>query len=148
MIIKDVNLHQIGYPVGEYVQRHIRTIKYYAEIIKRENKDKKKVCLFCMGSSGAIISAIVCSELDDYFECEINHIKKIGENSHSSATPSMNPENFNVIVDDFIATGETIQSILYRYDRKFDLLIVSGSVSIYTLERIKYKIKKIYVQSY
>ena len=63
--------------------------------------------------------------------CKIIHIKKDGEDSHSLSCPQF--DSYNIIVDDFIVSGATIQRIIeetarIHYIREFDALIVSGII--------------------
>ena len=123
--ITDTRLGFIHYPVGEYIHLNLSTILSYADIIKKRCEGIP-VNLFCTGSSGAIISGIIATEIP----VTIYHVKKEGEHSHNFTAPKPK-DGFNVIVDDFIASGNTIKYILGKYVeivKKFDLLIVSQTV--------------------
>lgn len=145
----DSRLECMGYPVGECIIRNIPTIKIYTEIIKKESNGQR-INLYCAGSSGAIIAAIIATELSDV---EICHVKKEGENSHSPSCPYS--RGYNVIVDDFVSTGRTIDYILDKYQgriKSFDLMIVTSNISNYRCHTFTRRtrsphIKKVYCQS-
>lgn len=120
-------LDSMEYPVGSHMSYNIPIIKKMVSIIKRKYNDKP-INLFCQGSSGAIVAAVICLYVSG---CRIIHIKKDGENSHSLSCPQSN--SYNIIVDDFVVSGVTIQRIIkdatkIHYTREFDALIVSGII--------------------
>jgi len=87
------------------------------------------VNVFCRGSSGAILAALFVSFLP-HIETQIIHVKKDGESSHSSKVTGFDAYNMNVIIDDFICSGETIREIYNNISaNKFvaiDVLIVES----------------------
>lgn len=108
MEIKYYRKSQIKYPIGENITHNISIIKKMAKAIISLNNEN--ICLCCRGSSGAIIAGIIASLLPKHYSCSIAHIKKEGEFSHFSGFYI--PDNaFVVIVDDFIISGKTINSI-------------------------------------
>lgn len=126
-IHKYPELDSIEYPVGSNMSYNISIIKKMVSIIKRNYNDKP-INLFCQGSSGAIVAAIICLYVNG---CKIIHIKKDGEDSHSLSCPQS--DSYNIIVDDFIVSGATIQRIIeetarIHYIREFDALIVSDII--------------------
>ena len=124
--IKVPNLHGIPYPLGSYINSSLPTIFLMADTIKKYYGGKK-ISLWCRGSSGAIISGIIASRVDN---CIICHIKKQREYSHASTSFDAESE-VNIIVDDFIETGETIREIhkqAIKTVRKIDCIIVSAEV--------------------
>lgn len=138
-------LNEMEYPVGTYIAENKDTIKYIGRIIKKYYSDKR-VNLWCRGTSGAIISSIISLQLN---KCRICHIKKEGENSHGSYVNAIK-DGYNIIVDDFICSGETISTIILTSKRdyditEFDALLVSGSIRDHILRGLP--IKDIYCQS-
>ena len=126
-IHKYPKLNCMEYPVGSQMSYNIPIIKKMVSIIKRNYNDKP-INLFCQGSSGAIVAAIICLYVNG---CKIIHIKKDGEDSHSLSCPQF--DSYNIIVDGFIVSGVTIQRIIeetarIHYIREFDALIVSGII--------------------
>lgn len=103
------NIEQIYYPVGAHMDTNkpkiIAMIKEFKKIREFKRADLN---LICRGSSGAIIAAIFAMQLKN--NCRIVHIKKEGEQSHSAQT-SLLPNGKNIIVDDFIVTGKTLNAI-------------------------------------
>lgn len=108
---KDISF---GYPVGVKMGHTVALTKSMANGIREVLTAKGgNINLFVMGSSGAIIGALVAAELVDWgFQVWVVHFKKEGENSHCN-TPrySENEDTFNIIVDDLIASGETVNRI-------------------------------------
>jgi len=113
----------VTYPVGDNPSGAIYTAKNMAKAIFTNNlidPGEKEVKVWCRGSSGAIIAALLVAELKnlygDGWHCTIKHIKKPGEESHSSSVYTATNFDYNIIVDDFIHTGSTINAI---YDKVF-----------------------------
>jgi adenine/guanine phosphoribosyltransferase-like PRPP-binding protein len=109
--ILNPDLTEMGYPVGRYIisckpiiQEMIKT---FLGIKAFKNKD---INLICQGSSGAIIATIFSLGIPN--TNRIIHIKKEGESSHNADCYLGSGEAFiNVIVDDFICSGATLNRI-------------------------------------
>lgn len=100
----------IEYPVGLNMTKNLVAIKEMATRLT-EVYPNKDFTLWCRGSSGSIIAGILSYLLEGY--TIINHIKKEQEYSHSNSLSSLKDINrVHVIVDDLIASGTTISSIL------------------------------------
>jgi adenine/guanine phosphoribosyltransferase-like PRPP-binding protein len=96
-----------SYPVGENIQSYLPTIRGMIKAIKA--LDKKDIKLCCRGSSGAIISGIIAAEIP---ECEIIHVKKDGETSHTyNSEYTILPSDYIIYVDDFVSSGSTMLAI-------------------------------------
>jgi orotate phosphoribosyltransferase-like protein len=123
----------IDYPVGDNIQSNIPIIKKMYDKIKLIMKKEgifydTKINLICCGSSGAIIASIIAQLLcKKYIDVKIRHIKKHGENSHGNSYDNSNFIGYNIIVDDFIASGKTMQYIFTRL--KKDVIIHLIAVS-------------------
>ena len=137
---------EMQYPIGTHIMNNIETINDMADsiyLVMSEYYDLPhidNVIIFCRGSSGAIISGIVSAQLSKLLpertNLIIHHVKKEGETSHASGfvDSAQFRRSITIIVDDFIATGRTIRSILeYIHDRRpdqiIDILCVSGSIT-------------------
>ena len=103
--------HKINYPVGSYIQHNLPIIEKMANKLHHlYGKNDAQINLWCSGSSGAIIASLVAQKFEN---ATILHVKKEQEASHS------NNEFFissyitviNIIVDDFVQTGSTINRI-------------------------------------
>jgi adenine/guanine phosphoribosyltransferase-like PRPP-binding protein len=117
----------IEYPVGAHMTDNKPIIEDMASSIAKVFPDKDYV-LWCRGSSGAIIAGILSYLLPN--KTSINHIKKEGEYSHSNMVLVDNSLT-NIIVDDLIASGTTIDAILEKMIRSNispDALCVSGEI--------------------
>jgi len=136
---------EMQYPVGTHIMGNIEQINDMANsiyLVMSEHYDLShtdNVIIFCRGSSGAIISGIVSAKLAELLPertyITIHHIKKDGESSHSGGfvESALFYRSITIIVDDFIATGRTIKSILenihyHRSNQKVDILCVSGYI--------------------
>lgn len=103
----------INYPVGRYINDAISFIDAVVnQIDKDDSFPTQDLAIWCRGSSGAILAALLsqyfCTE--GFREVRINHVKKPNEYSHSSN--SLHVGACNIIIDDFIATGETVREIM------------------------------------
>lgn len=101
----------LSYPVGN----NMKSAFFYAEEAAKKFREiyppGNYVNVFCRGSSGAILASLFYAMLPDY-EITIVHIKKDGESSHGDKVSTrFNSYHINVIIDDIIATGETMREI-------------------------------------
>jgi hypothetical protein len=137
-----INVEELPYPIARNLTDGIPLIKKMLAILLRfvkKNYEGKKIVFFCRGSSGAIISSFGA----DYFmkkgyEVYINHIKKEGEKSHNGSMTIYGADlegAITIIIDDFVASGETVKSIVDKTlksfkhrlkDFRFDILCVTG----------------------
>ena len=100
----------LSYPVGDCMKNAKIIAKQMATILKK-TYPRKEFLLIGRGSSGNILCSLVSNH------CKVRRvisIKKEGEISHSRSSYMKYDSEKNcimVIVDDFIATGETIRKI-------------------------------------
>lgn len=99
-----------SYPVGSYINSNKKTAIEMVEAFKtiEEFKDAK-LDLICRGSSGAIIATIFAMQLSN--NCRIIHVKKPGEKSHAGNNYYIRNDAKSIIVDDFIASGDTMHAM-------------------------------------
>ena len=127
-------LREMNYPIGPNIKVNLPIINNMYRYIK-EKFPEGTITIWCRGSSGAIIAGIISSKLKG--RARVAYISKPNEKRHDIVSPYKYSVGYNIIVDDFICTGKTIDDIIKKSDReKFDLLIVSGVV---TKEFIKSK---------
>ena len=127
-------LREMNYPIGPNIKVNLPIINNMYRYIK-EKFPEGTITIWCRGSSGAIIAGIISSKLKG--RARVAYISKPNEKRHDLVSPYKYSVGYNIIVDDFICTGKTIDDIIKKSDRKkFDLLIVSGVV---TKEFIKSK---------
>lgn len=130
--IQNKMLVQMGYPVGHHVKENTEIIKIMVQEFMAIDEFKDKyVNIFCQGSSGAMVAFVFAMNIPN--SNRIIHIKKDGENSHNTNMyVHPNERNaINIIVDDLISSGATINRI---YDKaiaengklNIDLIAVSG----------------------
>ena len=103
-------LDRLSYPVGTNISENLSRINMMADLILQEF-GAMGINLWCRGSSGAIIAAIIASYYhNNGGSVRICHVKKKGERSHSgNGCPRQ--EFRNIIVDDFSESGETVLEI-------------------------------------
>ena len=120
-------LREMNYPIGPNIKVNLPIINNMYRYIK-EKFPEGTITIWCRGSSGAIIAGIISSKLKG--RARIAYISKPNEKRHDPVSPYQYLGGYNIIVDDFICTGKTIDDIIKKSDcKKFDLLIVSGIVS-------------------
>lgn len=128
-IVENPDMDRPEYPVGEHMQRNMKHIKMLCETIKAIVPSGKNVNIWCSGSSGAIIGALVSLKLykKSAMVC-ICHVKKDGENHHGGTrcTP-LTGNTYDIIVDDFVAMGDTVMRIL-RQSGNVDCLAICGGM--------------------
>ena len=141
-ILKLTHPLDIPYPVGRAMSITKEIVSEMALILKEIYPNKSEPLIFLVrGSSGAILAGIITSMMSEYDNIEIMHIKKHGESSHSGNYYRFDKQYKSIILDDFIESGETVNSIYnsVNEDNKnvtIDTLCVSGSVFI---ERLCFK---------
>ena len=127
----------MNYPVGLNLMSNMKIIKLMARKLNLlYGKTGKEIIFWTRGSSGAIIASVTATFLK-HNECYINHVKKEGESSHSSNQMRVDANSINIIIDDFICTGDTIKKIIeafnsnytYGSDKKIDCLCISDSIN-------------------
>lgn len=118
--------YKIEYPIGANFNNVIDVATKYSDVLLQNlqenhppNKNKIFINIWVKGSSGAILGTLVGKDLSKFTEyVKICHIKKVGEKSHNN-DPSYYQKTFedtkeivlNMIIDDFIESGYTINSI-------------------------------------
>lgn len=129
------------YPVGENIKSYFDSCKEVAEIIEKEFPNKS-ITFWCRGSSGAMISALVCQHLGDV---NIFHVKKENEISHFSSINQYN--EINIIIDDLMDSGSTVDYIYQKMiekKSKVHSVIMIGEIKVQKIQSlIPYKIKLI-----
>lgn len=130
-----------AYPVGENIKSYFDPCKEVAEIIEKEFPNKS-ITFWCRGSSGAMISALVCQHLDNV---NIFHVKKENEISHYSSIDRYN--EINIIIDDLMASGSTVECIYQKMiekSSKVHSVIMIGEIKVYKIQSlIPYEIQLI-----
>lgn len=123
---------EIGYPVGRYMKDAIDFVDNVIEKIQTEKlfPTGKEYILWCRGSSGSILAALLASKIVP-LPVIIRHVKKPMEDSHSHNKFSTSSNQYNIIIDDFVASGETVRSIALEMAKagveEIDCIILSGS---------------------
>lgn len=147
MKIIKIKGYEITYPVGSHMNKAIDYIKKVATVLNDIDTKDKTISLFCTGSSGAILSSLLYSQLIDK-DVEICHIKKEGENSHSGSVINYRDHNINIIIDDFACSGSTIERIYTKTKEhsvsekiRIDYLILSG-INYNVFNKLIYEIIK------
>lgn len=121
------------YPVGECISQASSFIDEVSKILKPLIKGKERIDIYCTGSSGAILSGLLFNKIKRNKLIEIRHIKKEGENSHATNNFYFAKDKVNIILDDFVATGETFQRIIKTIENyngnkiMFDYCITSNT---------------------
>lgn len=136
--ILNKKLEAFAYPVGTHINHNISLIEIMVEefIEISEYKDKY-INIICRGSSGAIIAAIFAMKVPNV--CQIVHVKKPGENSHNNSVSLSEDNAINIIVDDLIASGSTMNAIWNcvkdkTKDFKIHCVLVGGCSKIDSLD--------------
>lgn len=132
MKIISTDIERIYYPVGSHIQYNISLIEQLAKVLKKVYKNEH-INLICTGSSGAIVAGIIALNIPN---SEIHHVRKEGENAHRGTFINniFAIDCVNVIVDDFISTGKTMERIynslceVHGKDIKIHCVCVTGEM--------------------
>jgi len=128
-IIPFTNRCRPVYPIGENVVDAMDYINQVTPFIKNIVKNHP-VNIWCSGSSGAILSAFLVKNIDN--QCIICHVKKSGESAHhgNSFDRIRDRAAINIILDDFMRTGETIERIWNQashYCNSINILVLTNA---------------------
>lgn len=120
----------LNYPVGDNITENIPRIREMIEVFKTiEYFHNKNLNIICRGSSGAIIAGIFATSLTN--RLKIVHVKKQHEDSHCNSYIHNDKNWANIIVDDFICSGETVNElgkfiVKESHSGEIDCLCVTG----------------------
>lgn len=107
------NMERCDYPVGDNMPDALRLAKQMVAGIKKATKEDDIIVLIGRGSSGLILCTFIASLMPI---TKVIHIKKEGEQSHSTQSTSVpNPQDKSIkyiLVDDFASTGTTIKECI------------------------------------
>jgi orotate phosphoribosyltransferase-like protein len=137
--------YEVNYPIAVNIRRLPAHIKNLANItvnaIELVRADEEKINIIVTGSSGLIIGTLLWQELTTRGrDVLMTHIRKDVTGHHGSMFESLVPhdkwhETFNIIVDDFVATGATLRRIIDALAFKVEFLdgILIDNVNLHKL---------------
>lgn len=134
-----LNCDNVRYPVGQDMVLAKNMAKEACKVFI-ENIDTKEyggICVYCTGSSGAILGSLFIGYyLDTYPDRNIMlyHVKKQGEHHHRESYNTI-ANSFNIIIDDCIDTGETFERVA-KHVNKIDCLIVHNGWRVLSNESL------------
>lgn len=103
------------YPIGpnflknkKEINKLIITFKTITEFID------KPINIFCMGSSGNIIACMLANKLKKAIIVPIRKAKEYSHSGNFDLHKHRIPNAINIIVDDFIDSGETMEAIFFE----------------------------------
>lgn len=121
------------YPLGEFLAENMPQIHLMGRLIVQEyEQGMPDINIWCRGSSGAIVSALIANEyMAEGGKARVCHVKKQGEQAHSHY-PSWTPGAINIIADDFVSSGATVMEVYDSMQRftsgaRMDLMIVTST---------------------
>ncbi len=132
------------YPVGYNITNDTKYINLVKPVLLKLLKESfphksNKIDIWVKGSSGAILGGMLATHLPED-RVTIKHIKKSGESSHHNNLSLYGfNERVNIIIDDFIESGKTINSINDELKNKgvsCDILIIANTMFI---ERLNFQ---------
>ena len=146
--------HFIGakYPFGthwnhSYIQQSAKAI---FNTYKEDIEEGTSITFVARGTSGAMIAGAMLNELHNISPSAKTYIlivRKEGENAHCRSLKGIDDVGTTrfIVVDDFIASGETIVAIIQNLDRqlgmsyhpsnKYDMLCISNFIDAKALKK-------------
>lgn len=142
----------VKYPFGthwnhSYIQQSAKAI---FNTYKEDIEEGTSITFVARGTSGAMIAGAMLNELhniDPSAKTYILIVRKEGENAHCHSLKGIDDVSTTrfIVVDDFIASGETIVAIIQNLDRqlgmsyhpsnKYDMLCISNSIDAKKLKK-------------
>ena len=142
----------VGYPFGVHWKHSY--IQQCAEAIfntyKEDIEEGTSITFIVRGTSGAMIAGAILNQLNNINPTTKTYIlivRKEGEDAHGSSLRGIDKVGTTrfIVVDDFIASGETIKAIIQDLDRhfemsyhpsnKYDMLCVSNFIDTKALKK-------------
>ena len=131
-----ISFHEFYYPIGLNLSVNSSRAEEIAAVLKQciitNYPNTKTINFWCRGSSGPILATLVATYLGNHYLSNINHVKKENEESHSDNNYKYKElDQVNVVIDDFIRTGTTIDAILEATTKTGlnpEILCISGEV--------------------
>ena len=142
----------VEYPFGvhwkhSYIQQSVKAIfNTYKEDIEKGIS----ITFIVRGTSGAMIAGAMLNELHNINPTTKTYIlivrKEEDKSAHCPSLKGINEVGTTrfIVVDDFIASGETIEAVIQALDRwldpsnKYDMLCVSNFIEAKTLKKSQY----------
>lgn len=117
--ISDTKLTMADYPVGRRFNDNVKVFNlmytHLLRVLPPRSQGLHTVCFWVRGSSGCCIASYLSTKIalsSLKVKTEILIIRKSGESSHDSQIEKYRTEGvFNIIVDDFVNSGETLKAI-------------------------------------
>lgn len=140
-------LEDMYYPVLPNLLRNLEKINFYTQIIEQVVKYNKEqeIILWVRGSSGTAIAAVITQILGSkgYEGVSSILVRKPLEDSHSGTNYVYRVNPIHFIVDDFIATGNTLNAILEEMPLPTTVhIITTGTIYEVICSRLKKDYKK------
>ena len=130
----------VYYPVWQNMDKITANTKTLAKAFHLECKDQSitndtNINIYCTGTSGltmAICFRFALIELG-HSNMRICYTRKEGETKHDSPLSYTERSGINIIIDDFISTGATVDYIVSKHiDTTFDYIILDDVVTYFT----------------
>lgn len=126
------------YPIGpNFIKNKSeinKCIKAFKGISEFENKS---INIFCMGSSGNIIACMFAIKLKNAIIIPVRKSKEFCHSGNFEMHKYFIPNSINIIVDDFIDTGETINNIFSEIQLQLGKKIKIDCVAILGYDKLK-----------
>ncbi len=137
--ITDDEIGTIDYPFGRAFKHNQNLTNKLVDTfleVKKKLKYRHRIFIFCQGNSGSVVSTIFASRLTaEGYEPRIIYVRKRGESRHGGLSFTPAADDLYIIVDDFISSGDTVNSIykdikgyLPSTHKHIDVLCVTGVV--------------------
>lgn len=142
----------VEYPFGvhwkySYIQKSVEAI---LNTYKKDIEDGVSITFVARGTSGAMIAGAMLTKLKELAPMTVTYILIVRKDEDNAHCPSLkgidNVGNTKfIVVDDFIASGDTIEAIIHELDRhfevvphpanKYDMLCVSNFIDTKALKK-------------
>lgn len=105
-------LETYDYPVFDNLKIVDTNINLMIPLLEKVLNKKQNIQIFCRGSSGLVIAMALQKELNNLeYKSQIAFVRKDSEKSHGCSTSIISKAQI-IVVDDFVATGTTIRTII------------------------------------
>lgn len=130
-------LKPYAYPTYTRMEAVVHNARIIAKWINETYDENVTKYLLCRGSSGMSICVALWPLVPN---CQIEYIRKDTETEHESNPGSylvrdMDPNDIVLVIDDFVASGETMEHIMNFWDEICRIANVNRQVDAIIIER-------------
>lgn len=136
--LHEISSLEVSYPIGRDISSAIESAEKIANVFNTLEMFKNKTLnIWCRGSSGSVLAALFISKIPN--KCFLQYVRKEFEQTHCTNEFSLDSSALNIVIDDLISSGFTLNCIVQHIPNKeVDLLIICGYMNDSRLDSLEF----------